>query len=120
VLSLVMMAPSMARAGQQHIADRATLDALVAAQAQQDDADRQELRQLLARSDVREVAVQAGLDITRADAAVGVISGPALRDAASRARVLNERLAGGGSVTLTTTTIIIILLVTILIIVAVK
>ena len=120
VLSLAVMMPSMAHAGQQHIADRAALDAMAAAQAQQDDADRQEIRQLLARDEVREMAHKAGLDIVRADAAVGVLSGVELRDAASRAQVLNEQLAGGGSITLTTTTLIIILLVTILIIVAVK
>ena len=76
------------------------------------------IHEVLQRPEVRAVARQAGIDITRADAAVSTLSGHDLQQVASRARDVNERLAGGATVVITTTTIIIILLV-ILIIVAV-
>ena len=103
-----------------HVASGEALDRLVAADLARQDADRQAIRDLLHRSEVREIAAQNGLDIRKAEAAVATLAGKDLQDAAARARLAQEQLAGGSSVTITTTTLIIILLVVILLIVALK
>jgi hypothetical protein len=119
VLSFAVLMPAAGRAEQRHIADRNALDRMVAEQVSQQEADRQVIRDVLKRDEVRDVARKAGLDIVRAEAAVATLSGNELQDAARRAREANERLAGGANVTISTTMIIIALLVVILIIVAV-
>jgi hypothetical protein len=119
VLSFAVLLPAVGRAEQRHIADRNALDRMVAEQVSQREADRQVIRDVLKRDEVRDVARKAGLDIVRAEAAVATLSGAELHDVARRAREANERLAGGANVTISTTMIIIALLVVILIIVAV-
>lgn len=103
-----------------HVASTGALDGLVAADLARQDADRQAIRDLLRRSEVRDIAARNGLDIRKAEAAVATLSGKDLQEAAARARLAQEQLAGGSSVTITTTTLIIILLVVILLIVALK
>ena len=96
------------------------LDALMAEQVRADDANRQIVRDVLDRSEVREVASKAGLDLERAKQSVSTLSGAELQDVAAHARRVDAGLSGGAStVVISTTTIIIILLVVILIIVAV-
>jgi hypothetical protein len=112
--------PAGATAAPVHVASGEALDRLVASDVARQDADRQAIRDLLLRSDVREVASQAGLDIRKAEAAVSTLSGKDLQEAAAHARMAQEQLGGGSSVTITTTTLIIILLVVILLIVALK
>ncbi len=116
----VSAASADATAAPVHVASGEALDRLLAADVARQDADRQAIRDLLQRSDVREVASQAGLDIRKAEAAVSTLSGKDLQEAAAHARTAQEQLAGGSSVTITTTTLIIILLVVILLIVALK
>jgi hypothetical protein len=120
VLSFAILMPAVTEAQQHHIADRNALERMVAEQVSQQEADRQVIRGVLKRDEVREVARKAGLDIARAEAAVATLSGTELQDATRHAREVNERLAGGANVTISTTTIIIALLVIILIIVAVN
>lgn len=103
-----------------HVASTGALDELLAADLARQDADRQAIRDLLRRSEVRDIAARNGLDIRKAEAAVATLSGKDLQEAAARARFAQEQLAGGSSVTITTTTLIIILLVVILLIVALK
>jgi hypothetical protein len=120
-LGLAVLGPVTARAQSAHVADQSQLDRLVASHVSQEVADRQLIHDVLERPQVREVARRAGIDLDRADAAVGTLSGDELKDVARRAREVDTRLAGGGSsVTISTTTIIIALLVIILIIVAVN
>jgi hypothetical protein len=71
-------------------------------------ADRQAIRELLARPEVRRVAGNAGLDLQRADAAVGILSGAELSRLATQARLANSEIAGGATVTMTWTMVIII------------
>ena len=98
----------------------ATLDAMMAEQVRADDANRQIVRDVLSRSEVREIATKAGLDLERAKQAVSTLSGAELQEVAAHARRVDAGLSGGAStVVISTTTIIIILLVVILIIVAV-
>ncbi len=111
--------PSVSTA-QPTIATSAALDALVAEQVREDAANRQVVRDVLDRREVREVARHAGLDLERARQGVATLTSDELREIADQARRVNASLSGGAStVVISTTTIIIILLVVILIVVAV-
>jgi hypothetical protein len=72
--------------------------------------DRQAIQSLLQRPEVRRIAGTAGLDIGRANAAVGVLSGPDLKDIASRAREINGVVGGRETVTISVVALVIILL----------
>ena len=102
------------------VAPAAALDALVAEQVRADEANRKVVHDVLSRSEVREVAAKAGLDLERAKQAVSTLSSAELEEIAAQARRVDASLAGGAStLVISTTTIIIILLVVILLIVAV-
>lgn len=117
-LAGMMMAP-VARAQQpQHAIDQAALDSAIQLRVAQQQADREAIRTLLRRAEVRDVAAKAGLSIARADAAISVLQADELRELAQQARHVENDLAGGAStVVISTTTIIIILLLIILIVV---
>jgi hypothetical protein len=115
VCLVVFVAAPAARA--QHVLDRGALEQAVKARVGQQQADRDAIRALLARSEVREIAARAGLSLDKADAAVAMLEGDDLRELASHARQVQNDLAGGAStITISTTTIIIVLLVVILIV----
>ena len=109
---------SVAGEPRRHVVEDAEIQARIDSQASQEDADRQAIDHLLQRSQVREIAASAGLDIQRASAAVAVLSGEQLKDVAARARAADAQFGGAERITLTYTVIIIILLVVILLIVA--
>lgn len=73
-------------------------------------ADRQTVRDMLQRPEVRKIAGAAGLDIERATTAVDVLSGPELERVAGSVHELNAGTGGSETVTLSITAIIIILL----------
>jgi len=84
--------------------------------AQQAEADRRSVQDLLEREDVRRIAAAAGLDINRAAAAASVLSGDALASIAAQVRTVPTDLAGGSdSIVMPATTVIIVLLVIILV-----
>jgi hypothetical protein len=72
--------------------------------------DRQAIQDLLRRPEVRQIAGKAGLDIERASAAAGLLSGQELKDLATRAHEINAGVGGRGTVTIAVTTLIIIAL----------
>lgn len=111
--------PASATNQQPAIASPAALDALVAERVRQDDANRQVVRDVLERPEVREVARQAGLDLERARQGVATLTSDELREIADQARRVDAGLTGGASVVISTTLIIIVLLVVILLIVAI-
>ena len=120
-LSVSFVLPPAARAQQATVADQAMLDQAVAAHSRQADADRADIRRMLSRQQIREIASRAGIDVKRAETAVATLDGTNLRQIAEQARAVDNSLAGGQSrITLSTTAIIIGLLVLILIIVAVS
>ena len=83
----------------------------------QDQADRDAILALLARTEVRQIAARAGLSLEKAQAAVSTLQGQDLKDLASQARQVNNDLVGGNSnIVISTTTIIIVLLIVILIV----
>lgn len=100
-----------------HVVDAIGIQAQIDQQQGQVDTDRQAIRLMLQREDVRRVAGAAGLDLERAGAAAALLSGAQLESMAAQARVINSDLAGGdSSVVISTTAIIIALLVLILIV----
>jgi hypothetical protein len=120
IVLVACFAVPQAAAQEAHVADQATLDQIVAAHAQQADADRQAILRMLQRQPVREMAARVGLDIGRVETAVAALDGAELNQMAAQARAVDDSLAGGASsITISTTTIIIGLLILILIIVAV-
>ncbi len=122
ILSLVVVPPAWAQQDTRTAAShQATIDQALAARAAQVAADRDTIRRVLDRAEVREVAGRSGIDLDRVRAGVALLDGQNLQKVANQARTVDAALAGGASsVTLSTTMIIIILLVVILIIVAVK
>ena len=127
-LLVVFLAVLMAFAGvpsasaeQRHVVDPAAIASTIGGQLASQDADRAVVREALARPEVQSVAREMGVDLKRADAAIGTLAGADLARAASAARQVNGALTGGAStVVISTTTLIIILLVVILLIVALK
>lgn len=118
-LGLVLASPVYAQTT--HAAPVAALEAAVQEHVASADADRESIRRLLARPEVREIAGDLGLDLRRAESAVATIDAAQLPALAAQARQVEERLFGGQSrVTISTTAIIIGLLLLILIIVAVN
>ena len=117
ILAALLAAP--AAQAQTHVVARSALAQAVQERVVQDQADRDAIRSLLARTEVRQIAQQAGLSLAKVDAAVSTLQGQDLRDLATQARQVDNDLVAGANVVISTTTIIIILLVVILIIVAV-
>ena len=102
---------------QTHIIGKSALDKAVQQRVSQEQADREAIRALLQRAEVRDIAAKAGLSIATAEAAVGTLHGDELQELASQARQAHDNLAGGAStVVISTTTIIIVLLLIILIV----
>jgi hypothetical protein len=93
---------------QQAMVDRAALR----------NADRAAIRGLLERPQVRELAVNAGLDVNRAIDKVGTLSDNDLSTLAARARYLDARIAGGhdDTIVISTTGALLILVVLLLLI----
>jgi L-rhamnose isomerase len=115
LLATLMVAP--AAHAQTHVVDRTALAQAVQERVSRDQADRDAILALLARTEVRQIAARTGLSLETAQAAVSALQGQELTDLASQARQANDDLAGGAStVTISTTTIIIVLLVIILIV----
>lgn len=83
-----------------------------------DEANRETLRALLARDEVHRAARIAGVEIDDALAAVHVMEGDRLANAAQQARVIEERLTSADDIiSIRATTLIIVLLLIIIIIV---
>ncbi len=115
-LAIGVYATGAAMAGetQRHVVGGAEIQARIDQQLDQDGADRQAIQQLLGQPAVRQIAESAGLDVERAHAAAALLSGPELKDLASRAREINAGIGGDRTITITATTLIIILLLVII------
>jgi len=116
-LSVLVLAPVVS--AQDHVIGKSALDQAIQQRTGQEQADREAIRALLQRSEVRNVANKAGLSLEKAQAAVSTLQGQELQQAASQARQVQDNLAGGAStIVISTTTIIIVLLVLLLVAVA--
>jgi hypothetical protein len=114
-LAVLVMAP--AASAQSHVINKSVLDKAVQERVSRDQADRQAIRTLLQREEVRDVAGKAGLSLDKALAAVSTLDGDQLQELADQSRQIDNQLSGGAStVVISTTTIIIVLLLVILIV----
>jgi hypothetical protein len=108
-------------ADQPHTASPAAISEALQERVAETDAQRERVRQLLQRPEVRELAGQLGLDLRQAESAVGTLEGQQLAEAAVQAERVDNALAGGQSrITISTTLLIIGLLLLIVLILALK
>jgi hypothetical protein len=114
LFALLLLAAPLA--AQTHVVDGKDLDAAVSRRAAEPGSERQRLRSLLAREDVKRLARANGIDLRRAEAGVSTLSADELARIAPYATAAEKELVGGQAVTISTTAIIIILLVVILIV----
>ncbi len=114
-LAVLFMAP--AAHAQNHVIGKAALDQAVQNRVSREVADRDAIVSLLRTRQVRDVADQAGLSLTSAEAAVSTLGGADLEQIAAQARRVNNDISGGAStIVISTTTIIIVLLLVILLV----
>jgi pyruvate/2-oxoglutarate dehydrogenase complex dihydrolipoamide acyltransferase (E2) component len=113
---ILILAPG-AEAQSTHVASPAALDEALRQHVDSTDTDRAVVLRALEQPAVRKLAAELGVDIRRAESAVGTLDGEPLTRLAAQAERVNDALAGGqGSVTISYTLIIIGLLVLILLI----
>jgi protein-disulfide isomerase-like protein with CxxC motif len=110
----VMLAASPAFAAQR-VVDAAALQRALAAQSAAEEAQRAEVRRVLDRTEVQELAARMGLDLADARSAVATLSGVQLAQAAERAQAVDVAIAGGqATIVISLTTLLLILIIVIL------
>ncbi|HMB93872.1 MAG TPA: hypothetical protein VKP65_23675 [Rhodothermales bacterium] len=113
----MLLAATPALAQDAHVVDEAELHEAVVNQADTETQQREAIRTLLQRKEVRDIAENHGLDIVKAKNAVSMLQGPDLARVAAQASQVNMQLAGGADqIVIGTTTLIIILLIIIILI----
>lgn len=114
-LAVLFMAPPAS--AQTNVIGKAALERAVQNRVDAEQADREAIKTLLQRPDVRDIAGKAGMSVDKALTAVSTLQGDDLRQLADQARQVDDQLAGGAStIVISTTTVIIILLLVILIV----
>jgi hypothetical protein len=97
------------------VVDRAALDQALAKRAQSDETDRDAIRTLLRRDDVKAMVGGMGVDVKRAESAVASLDGRELQDAALQARAANDLLVGGAhTIQISVVTLLLIIIIIIL------
>lgn len=105
--------------GQQAGLDPNVPSSLTLAQVDQEEADRQTLRNFLGRDEVQRVSRTSGVDLSDAERGLLALEGERLSRAADQARAIERELGSAqGEIRLSATVIIIILLLIIIIVVA--
>ena len=92
-----------------HVVSDLEIQSQIDTQTHSEAADRQAIRDLLARPEVQSIAGAAGLDLQRANAAVGVLSGAELQHLAQQSRQANTAIIGGDTMVISWTMVIIII-----------
>jgi hypothetical protein len=116
-LALWLVAPQVSAQVATSSPAQAAIDRALAERAAAADADRETIRQVLDRSEVKEVAARMGVDISRLQSSVGVLTESEVAQVVEQARAVDQGLAGGATtIVITTTTIIIALLLIILLV----
>lgn len=113
LLSAICATPALGQ--DDHVVSTPELRASVVEQAAESDRDREAVRRVLERDDVRAVADQMGFDLSAAEDAIATLDGPELQRLADRARTAEKDLVGGDAIVISTTAVIIGLLVLIVI-----
>ena len=114
----ILLVSTTAFAGQQsRVVDGVALRQALVAHASVEQEQREAVRRLLGRDDVRQIADRMGLDVAQASAAVGTLSGADLAQAAERAGAVEAALAGGvTTIAISVTTLLLILIIVILLV----
>jgi hypothetical protein len=116
-LFAMLLASTPVLAQDAHVVGEAELHQAVVNQADTETQQREAIRSLLQRQEVRDLAENHGLDIVKAENAVSMLPGPDLARVAAQASQVNMQLTGGADqIVLGTTTLIIILLIVIILI----
>ncbi|MGE5126010.1 MAG: hypothetical protein ACM3PV_06950 [Betaproteobacteria bacterium] len=118
VLSAVVLAlaPATPLLAAQSVVSGADLDRAIAARHEADEASRATIRALLARDEVRALAKDAGLDLRRAQSAVGTLDGDELRSLARQAAAADAALAGGQTLQISLVAALLIIIIVILLV----
>jgi len=99
-----------------HVATQSDLDNAVAKTLRQEDAARGTITSLLQRPEVRSLAKGYGLDVRRAEAAVGTLQGDELQSLSLLAANADVQLAGGDQViSISLVTLLLIIIIVILV-----
>lgn len=114
-LSLLFVS-SPALAQQRSVVNPAAMRTAVAEQVETQQQTRDALREVLNHADVRAVAEQLGLNLTRADGAIATLTAAELERAAGPVRALSTELAGGANTLVISTTTLLLILIIILLV----
>lgn len=97
------------------VVDRAAMEQALSGRARSDSADREAIRGLLRRDEVRGMVGDLGLDLRRAESAVATLDGRDLQNTAARARAAHEMLSGGAqTIQISVVTLLLIIIIVIL------
>ncbi len=116
VLLPVLLISSPAFAQQGRVVDAAAMRQALATKAESESAQRESVRRVLDRTDVRDMAARLGLSLERAEAAVMILSGPELNTLALHAASIETAGLPGGAhtVVISVTTLLLLLIIVIL------
>jgi hypothetical protein len=103
-------------AQQARVVDASAMDQALAAKAASESAQRELVRRVLDRDDVRAMAARMGLSVEQADSAVAGLSGQELGTLAQHASAVEDAALAGGAntVVISVTTLLLILIIVIL------
>jgi hypothetical protein len=114
----MFLVSSPALAQQARVVDADAMNQALAGKAESESAQRELVRRVLDRADVREMAARLGLSIERADSAVATLSGADLAALAQHAGAIEtEALAGGANVIVISVTTLLLLLIIVILLV---
>jgi hypothetical protein len=98
------------------VVDSSELDAAIAEQLKREDDSRENVRSLLARPQIRELAERLDLDIVRAQSAVEVLDADELATVGEAANQIDRQLSGGDrNVSISLVSLLLIIIIVILI-----
>lgn len=109
---------SPAFADQARVVDAAAMNQALADKADSESAQREAVRRVLDRADVREVAARMGLSVEQADSAVATLSGAELGALAQQADAVEAAALAGGANTIVISTVSLLLIIIIVILLA--
>jgi len=112
----VFLVSSPVFAQQARLVDDAAMTQALAAKAESESAQRELVRRVLDRADVRAMAARMGLSVEQADSAVATLSGPELGTLAQHASAVEAATLAGGAntVVISLTTLLLIIIIVIL------